>query len=233
MERDGESILGLDNIELELPVAGIGSRTLAAVLDYVILSLLLVGWLVFCFAVVYPLDPSWGLTILSIGSFLLQWGYFAGFEIGTGGRTPGKMAMTLRVVSSAGGRAGAGSLLARNLVRLIDFVVGLPLVVLDPKARRLGDWLAGTLVVHDRRPELAGREIFLGRVPAGWGAREVAVVEQFLVRAGELADVGQRDAMALRLLQRVAADAPELVAGISVTSDPVAELRQALAVGQR
>jgi hypothetical protein len=142
------------------------------------------------------------------------------------------MAMKLRSVSAEGGRAGAGALLIRNLVRSLDIFLGLPLMVFDLKSRRLGDRLAGTLVVHDRAPEVAGRGVLLGRVPPGWGAREVAVVESFLARAGELGDVGERDAMALRILRRIAADAPEMVAGIAPSADPVREIRRALAVGE-
>jgi uncharacterized RDD family membrane protein YckC len=230
MERAGESILGLDNIELELPVAGIGSRTLAAVLDYVCLGLLYFGWTVLCVLSLFPWSVTWGIAGLVAGYFALEWGFFAGFEVATGGRTPGKMAMKLRAVSAEGGRAGAGALLIRNLVRSIDLLLGLPLMVFDLRARRLGDRLAGTLVVHERPPELAaGRGVLLGRVPPGWGAREVSLVESFLARAGDLAD---RDAMALQILGRIRADAPEMLAGITPSADPVREIRRALAAGE-
>ena len=118
---------------------------------------------------------------------------------------------------------------AAGRLRSLDVFLGLPLMVFDLKSRQLGDRLAGTLVVHDRMPEVAGRGVLLGRVPPGWGAREVAVVESFLARAGELGDVGERDAMALRILKRIAADAPEMMAGITPSADPVREIRRALA----
>lgn len=229
MEPDGESILGLDNIQLELPVAGIGSRTLSALLDYLCLGLLFFAWTVLSIAAFFPWSTTWGVVALVGGYFLLEWGFFAGFEVASGGRTPGKMAMRLRAVSAEGGRAGATALLIRNLVRSVDLFLGLPLMVFDVKARRLGDRLAGTLVVHERAAELAGRGVLLGRVPAGWGAREVALVESFLARAGQLAD---RDEMALRILRRIRADAPEMMAGITPSADPVAEIRRALAVGE-
>ena len=91
-----------------------------------------------------------------------------------------------------------------------------------------------TVILHEdhRMPEVAGRGVLLGRVPPGWGAREVAVVESFLARAGELGDVGERDAMALRILKRIAADAPEMMAGITPSADPVREIRRALAAGE-
>ncbi|HVR08119.1 MAG TPA: RDD family protein, partial [Thermoanaerobaculia bacterium] len=161
------------------------------------------------------------------GIFLIEWGYFAGMEIATGGRTLGKMAVRLRVVTAEGAEPGAGSLLVRNVVRDVDYLVGVPLMAADPLARRLGDRLAGTLVVHEERQQ----SVLLGRVPPGWSAREVAIVESFLARAGELRDAATRDEMARLLLSRIERDAPELLAGLdeSRAAAPVGALRQALA----
>jgi len=228
-ELRGDSILGLDNIRLDLPVASVGSRTLAAFLDYLVLCLLFLLWSLLSGIILAALLPGWAAVFLFGGSFLLDWGYFAGFEIATGGRTPGKMALRLRVVTAEGGTPGAGSLLIRNLVRTVDIVFGVPLMAIDPLARRLGDRLAGTLVVHDR-----GRETgpVLGRVPPGWGPREVALAESFLTRARSLSleDSAATWEMADRILQRIRRDAPELLAGVDTRTDPVAALRQALQV---
>ena len=115
-----ESILGLDNIRLDLPVAGLGSRSLAAFLDYLVLAVLLLVWVLACLILVARLAPP-GVPIFLLGGlFLLDWGYFAGFEIATGGRTLGKLALKLRVVTAEGGTPGAGALLIRNLVRSLD-----------------------------------------------------------------------------------------------------------------
>lgn len=220
-----ESILGLDNIRLDLPVAGIGSRSLAAFLDYLVLAVLIVLWILFSSLLLLPLAPGWVPVILLGGLFLLDWGYFAGLEIGMGGRTLGKLALKLRVVTSEGGTPGPGALLIRNLVRSLDLVFGILLMAIDPLSRRLGDRLAGTLVVHDRRPEVGP---VLGRVPPGWGARELAAVETFLARAGTLEDTAMTWEMADRILDRIRHDAPELLAGVDTRSDPVAAIRQAL-----
>lgn len=220
-----ESILGLDNIRLELPVASVGSRSLAAFLDYLILVALLILWVLFSAFAVGAVWPSLVPVFIIVGIFLLDWSYFAGFEIGAGGRTPGKMALRLRVVTAEGGSAGAGALLIRNLVRSVDLVFGVPLMAIDPLSRRLGDRLAGTLVVHDRPREAAP---VLGRVPSGWGARELAAVESFLARAGTLEDTAAAWSMADRILDRIRRDAPELLAGVDTRRDPVAALRQAL-----
>lgn len=219
-----ESILGLDNIRLDLPIAGIGSRSLAAFLDYLGLALLSLLWVLFCAFLLARVAQTLGIAILLSGLFLLDWGYFAGQEIATRGRTLGKRAMQLRVVTSEGGTPGAGALLIRNLVRSLDIPVGVPLMAFDPLSRRLGDRLAGTLVVHERPLETGP---LLGRVPPGWGPRELAVVESFLARAETLEDPLRRQ-MAERILDAVRRDAPGLLADAAPAADPVAALRRAL-----
>jgi len=222
-----ESILGLDNIRLDLPVASVGSRSLAVFLDYLILAALAIGWVFLVVIALTPLLPNWVPVFLFVGIFLLDWGYFAGSEIATGGRTVGKMALGLRVVTAEGGSPGPSALLIRNLVRVLDLVFGVPLMAIDPLSRRLGDRLAGTLVVHDRGREKAP---VLGRVPPGWGPRELAAVESFLARARTLEDTAGAWAMADRILDRIRRDAPELLKGVDTRRDPVAALLQALQV---
>jgi uncharacterized RDD family membrane protein YckC len=226
-----ESILGLDNIRLDLPVAGLGSRSLAAFLDYLGLGLVAVVWIVGTVAVAQWVVPGWTPVLVVAGLFLIEWGYFALQEILGGGRTLGKRLLRLRVVTAEGGSAAAGPLLIRNLVRDVDLFCGPLLMALDPLSRRLGDRLAGTLVVHDREREAAP---VLGRVPPGWGARELAVVEAFLARAGTLGDPAVAREMAGRILARIRRDAPELLTGVDSgldpAADPVAAVRQALQV---
>ena len=222
-----ESILGLDNIRLDLPVAGLGSRSLAAFLDYLVLVAVALLWALFVAFLVSRLSSALAAVLLLGGLFFLQWGYFAGLEIAMGGRTLGKLALQLRVVTSEGGTPGTGALLIRNLVRVFDLLVGVVLMAIDPLSRRLGDRLAGTLVVHDRRPE-AGPA--LGRVPPGWSPRELVVVETFLARAASLEDTALSWQMADRILDRIRRDAPELLAGLDTRADPVAAIRQALQV---
>src|SRR5262249_51524643 len=137
--------------------------------------------------------PQWAPVLVIAGLFLLDWGYFAVQEIATGGRTLGKRLVKLRVVTAEGGTPGAGPLLIRNLVRSLDIFFGPILMVIDPLSRRLGDRLAGTLVVHEREREAAP---VLGRVPPGWGARELAVVESLLARARNLGDAAVAREMA-------------------------------------
>jgi hypothetical protein len=131
------------------------------------------------------------------------------------------------VVTAEGGTPSAGALLIRNLVRSIDLLVGVLLMAFDPLSRRLGDRLAGTLVIHDRPPEVGP---LLGRVPPGWGARELAAVEALLARAGTIEDPALVRRMAERVLDRIRRDAPGLLAGVDTGADPLAAIRQALQV---
>jgi uncharacterized RDD family membrane protein YckC len=227
-----EAVLAIDNIALDLPIAGLGSRALAATIDYALMGLLLMVVVLVTLGVLVTalqLAAGWVVAILLVLVFAVNWGYFAGFEVATRGRTPGKMAVRLRVVGRTGGTPSAGALVVRNLLRDVDLVVGLPMIATDALARRLGDRVAGTLVVHDRP---AATEVLLGRVPAGWGAREVALAESYLRRSAELEEE-RRLAVGRRLLALVARDAPELAAEVARYGDPELALRRALEVREQ
>lgn len=224
------AVLGLDNIALELPVASIGTRVLAVAIDYLALSLILVITAVAVILIASAAgsgEPSGLFFVLVVALlFLVQWGYFALAEILGHGRTLGKWAVGLRTVGREGGSPSAFALLLRNLVRAFDLVVGLPLMALDPSSRRLGDRIAGTVVILERRER---REIVLGRVPPSWGAREVALAESYLRRAPELApEVVSR--VGSRILALVERDAPQWLAGVPAEADPAWALRHALEV---
>ncbi|MET0553447.1 MAG: RDD family protein [Vicinamibacteria bacterium] len=225
-EPDGH-VLAMDNIPLALPVAGVGSRALAMVIDYLVVGVLGVLWTVAAVGASSWM-PAWGtawtVALFSLGFFALEYGYFAGVEALTGGRSLGKRALGLRVVSQLGGRASVGSLLVRNMVRLIDLFVGVWLVMFDPRARRLGDRLAGTLVVHERAPA-AG--VLVTRVPAGWSARDVGVVESLLRRTDTM-DAERAQRMAQELLALVERDDAALLRDVPADLPPVERLRRAV-----
>ncbi len=221
------TVLGLDNVPLDLPIAGAGSRALAVFLDYLLVGAIAVVWVigvVFLSAMVEGLRGGWGFAVGIAGYFVIDWGYFAGMELALGGRTPGKAVLRLRVVSRGGGSPSASALVVRNVFRSIDLLAGLPLIASDPLARRLGDRIAGTLVVHDQRRD---GEVTLLRVPSGWGAGEVAVAEALLRRAGDL-DGARAKELAGRLLVVIDRTDPGFLAGIDRAADPVAVLRAGL-----
>jgi uncharacterized RDD family membrane protein YckC len=210
-------------------VAGVGSRVLAGILDGILQMVIQVVWL---FALIFlaglaGLSGPVVLVGFFAGSFLVDWAYFAGTEIAMHGRTPGKKAVGLRVVTRGGGSASAGQLLTRNLVRVVDLIVGIPLMAIDPLSRRLGDRLAGTIVIHDRA---AAAEPLLRRVPAGWQATDVALVESLLRRSRDL-EPARADEMAYRVLERLEREQPAFLEGARRPGDaPLTILRRAFGV---
>lgn len=146
-----------EHVNLDLEIAGIGSRTLAAVLD----TLLLAGATV---AVVIALGilAGYGFTLGRVGmvvlgllGFLAWNGYFILFEGLRGGQTPGKRATGIRVLMDTGHAVTLGAAVVRNLLRWADFLpppylIGTLLVAFHPRAKRLGDLVAGTVVARDR-----------------------------------------------------------------------------------
>ena len=222
-DRESETIFALDNVPLELPIAGAASRSLAASIDYLLLGMLGILWLVAAiFALSSGLEGGWLAAVAIGGLFLLDWGYFAGCELAFGGRTPGKVALGLRVVSRTGGKAAPAAILVRNFVRLVDLFVGVPMMAADPLARRLGDRLAGTLVL---RKASAPAEVVLARVPQGWGAREMAFVEALLERLDELSPERARE-LSRRALLWIQKSDPSFLPRID-EDDPAQALRRA------
>jgi uncharacterized RDD family membrane protein YckC len=159
--------LNIDTPELvaiEMPVAGIGSRFIAILID----SLILVAAVVVLgigAALILPglrilggISANWAMGIILVLLFLLQWGYFALFEGFGNGKTPGKRAARIRVMHRSGRAASIVEALGRNLVRVIDYLpgmyaVGVVAMFLSRDHQRLGDMVAGTLVVRDREVE--------------------------------------------------------------------------------
>ena len=101
-------------------------------------------------------------TLLFLFGFVFA--YYAGLELLWDGQTVGKRALKLRVLRDNGTPVDAASVLARTVVRLVDFLplgylVGLISMIVDGRARRLGDIVGGTIVVRewDNAPTL--REI--------------------------------------------------------------------------
>ena len=99
---------------------------------------------------------KFGSGLYMIVLFVVFWGYPVVFEALYGGQTPGKRALGLRVVSADGAPIGWMASFVRNLMRTVDMLpfgygAGLVASLADPWSRRLGDMVAGTLVIHAPR----------------------------------------------------------------------------------
>ena len=84
-------------------------------------------------------------------------GYFVIFETLWQGQKPGKRIAKIRVIRENGQPAGLFQVTLRSLLRPIDNIlfIGFFLIVLTPKEKRLGDWMAGTVVVQTERPAVS------------------------------------------------------------------------------
>jgi uncharacterized RDD family membrane protein YckC len=220
------TVLALDNVPLQLPLARAATRALAAFVDYLIVGVLVLIWSVACAAAAFSLRDSFGLWFLPVyllGLFAMEYGYFAAWELSTRGRTLGKMLIGLQVVAADGAQPALSALLVRNLVRSIDIFVGVPLMVLDPLSRRLGDRLGGTVVVAMPRE---ADEVMLERMPSGWGGREIALLEALLMRAEELRPA-RRSELSERMLNWIDRVDPGFINDEVRSRDALTTLRRA------
>jgi len=189
-----------EHVVLDLEIAGIGSRALAAVLDMAILTgagLALLTIVIILGSYGVSLGRP-GTILLVLGSFLEWNGYFILFEGMRRGQTPGKRMAGIRVVMDTGHAVTFGAAAARNLLRVADFLpppylIGVLLVAFHPRAKRLGDMVAGTVVSRDRPQEGTppprvgpGESEEVASIPE-LGDEDFRLLTQFTARQGELA----------------------------------------------
>lgn len=139
--------------------------------------------------------------------FCVYWGYFAFFEALWSGQTPGKRHAGIRVINQTGRAISVFEAIARNFIRVIDslpgmYGVGVIAMFLDSRNRRLGDMVAGTVVVHERKDE--GQEpLWQSASPTGTlvsanlavklSLQEFELIEAFLARRLDLPPEVRRD----------------------------------------
>src|ERR1017187_5460382 len=151
-------------VSIEMPLAGIGSRFIALLIDYLIwfagilVLLVLYAYLLPGIGAFSKVSAQWALALRIFIFFLLNCGYFTLFEAFWNGRTPGKRVARIRVIERSGRAIGLFESMARNLIRYVDqipifYAVGVIATVASRQHQRLGDMAAGTLVVRDREQE--------------------------------------------------------------------------------
>jgi uncharacterized RDD family membrane protein YckC len=205
-----------EGVDVELTLAGIGSRFIAAMLDFGIQFSILLATALVLGATGDDRGGS-SLAVFTIVFFLIFFGYDVLFEVRSRGRTPGKRWTGLRVVRTGGQPVTFVPSCVRNVMRLVDmlpapplYAVGMASIFATGKNQRLGDLAAGTLIVRERpgglrRTEDAPR--FARPVADGWdvsavSARDIGTVRQFLDRRQSLAG-GPREELARELEQRL------------------------------
>jgi uncharacterized RDD family membrane protein YckC len=191
-----------EQITMELDPAGVGSRFLALALDTLLEVVLYVA--IIFLVVLVPvarlrwLPTHWAVAATAFVLFCVYWGYFAAFEILWHGQTPGKRAAGIRVVKDSGRPITAIEGIGRNLMRVVDgmlfYLVGLVSMLLSRQHKRLGDYVAGTIVIHDKRTSevkpdwnfARPAEIAVRPELANISEQDLIVVETFLHRRLEL-----------------------------------------------
>jgi len=197
-------------VELDLDAAGLASRLLAALLDLVVMTVVLYAVATVASIGVAVGDPGGdggggtvAAIIVAVGTFVVLVVWPAAWEVATKGRSIGKLALGLRVVTVEGAPIRVRHALVRGLVGLVEIVFTFGIVAVavalgSRRFRRLGDHLAGTVVVRERG---AGADRAHPRrfVPLpgweAWAARldatrltpdDYRLVRSFLLRSGSL-----------------------------------------------
>jgi len=227
-----------ERVELSLDVAGLGTRALAYLVDAFVLFLFWVTVL-FVISIVQrqgiSLEEILGLrslvqAALALGIFALQWGYWVFFETIWAGRSPGKRLLHIRVVKLDGGPAGFAEASLRATGRVADFLplfyaVGLLAMMVSAHSRRLGDLLAGTLVVRERQADLSRYDAKPQRPTAtglSLAPAEYELVSDFLSRAAQLAPEA-RTRVALKIAEPFAKRLPAEKQQAPLSNGPAAE----------
>lgn len=208
-----------ERVPLHFALASIGNRFLACAFDHAMQTL--------CFMVLYFVFDAlmaslnvggmggasrWAMALMIILGFLLWSSYFIIFEWRMNGQTPGKRWLKLRVIREDGRPITFWEAAVRNLLRIFDIMpipfysIGLISVFVSTRGQRVGDLIAGTVVVRERETEAPTfNQVFDSPVsdtalrrackPVQFTAdispiteREIEVVETFLRRRYDLPD---------------------------------------------
>src|SRR3989454_8684114 len=206
-----------ERVPLHFALASIGNRFLACAIDHALQALTIVLMIIaFTLLANYSTlsdqlsnAPKWVYAVLIVILFLILSGYFAFFEWLWSGQTPGKRWMKLRVIREDGRPVTFWEASVRNLLRSFDMMpapfysIGLISVFSSARDQRVGDMVAGTVVVREREAEApAFAQVFASAVsdPAprrsfkpgpftsnvdGLTGSEIEVVGKFLRRRSE------------------------------------------------
>src|ERR1700723_2874873 len=200
-----------DAVVLDVQIAQLPVRAVSALIDITVIFICYVLVLMVWAASLTQFDSALSTAVLIIFPVLVFVGYPLVFETATRGRSVGKMVMGLRVVSDDGGPERFRQALFRALASVVEIwmLLGSPAVIcsmLSPKAKRIGDIFAGTVVISERGPKLGPPPVM--PPPLAWwaaslqlsglGAEQAEVARQFLSRASQL-DPQLRDQMAYRI----------------------------------
>lgn len=194
---------GLDNqldhklpegVSVNFTPAGLSARINAYLFDLAIRSVIFIA---IAFALNYFGETGAGLTLVAY--FVISWGYYIYFEA-RDGTTPGKRRLGLRVIQDNGLPATIQHIILRNLVRAADafpfsYCLGMAVIAANKEFKRMGDWVAGTIVIHDlpkeqhQVPETALPEFSIPKL----STEEQKIIIAFAERSEKLSEARQQE----------------------------------------
>lgn len=153
-----------EGIELDLKTAGITTRFYAYFIDQI---LRIIFYMFFSYVVSAGFNFDVASGLIMIAFFIVEWFYPIIFEVTCQGATPGKTLMGLAVIYDDGTPVGWGGSMVRNFIRTVDsmpmillpvgdaaymplwvYGVGVLTIIFSSSSKRLGDYAAGTIVIH-------------------------------------------------------------------------------------
>jgi uncharacterized RDD family membrane protein YckC len=202
-------ITGLTGIELNLPIAGPGSRSYAFVIDWHIRLLLSLAWALGVWLVLRALRIPAMPSLIWWPALAIYLLYHPLLEILMQGRTPGKRTAGVRLVTRHGGQPSVSAILIRNVFRLLDsspafYMIGLSVCMFTKDRVRVGDLAAGTVLVLENARAARVLELMPGLAThTRLDPRLVELIQDLLDRWSSLSGE-RREALARALLARAA-----------------------------
>jgi len=217
MVAQPEPLVTGDAVVLDVQIAQLPIRAVSAFIDLTVIFIAYVLGIVLWAVTLTDLDTAASAAVLILFTVLATVGYPVVFETATRGRSLGKMAMGLRVVSDDGGPERFRQALFRGLSGFVEFwiLAGGPAVIcsmVSSKGKRVGDVFAGTMVISERGPKLSPPPTMPPTMAwwasslqlSGLAPESAERARQFLSRATQL-DPGMRDQIAYRVCSEVVA----------------------------
>ncbi len=151
----GRGIVTPQGVVLDLPVAGVGTRTAARIIDGLIQAVLLVA----VGTTSSLLGETAAIVITLIAVMFVLFAYPVVAETWFRGRTVGKAALRIRIVTLEGAPIGFREAMIRSLFQLVDLLasfgaIGVLTAMTTDKSQRLGDLAAGTFAISDSFAEV-------------------------------------------------------------------------------
>ncbi len=215
-----------EQVVVSYTIAGVGARAAAALIDYAIIWALIFAFWILLIMLSRVIGPgpdqtaettaaqssgAWAVSLVILISFAIQWGYYVLFEALWDGQTPGKRRLGIRVVQDGGYSVSFAASAVRNIARAVDmqpgffYSVGIVSAAMSKSGKRLGDMMAGTIVVRERIAKAAKLEAHEAEAgPAlttSLSDADFALLDRFVGRL-ETLDADRRRLIAAQLVDR-------------------------------